>query len=212
MSYTLHYAPGTASMPVHWMLIELGVPFELCRVDLEGGAQRSADFLRLNPAGRVPVLVVDGVAYTESVALLMLLAERHPQAGLAPPPGSGRRAHWLELMVFLANGLLPAVRDWFYAEVDGAAYDAAAVKALAQRRIENAWQRLDGVLADGRAFLVDDRPGAVDFLAYVAMRWSHGMPAPASNWKQVAAYASRMGRLPSFDELVTREGLGHWRK
>ena len=78
MTYTLYYSPGAASLAVHWMLIELGVPFEAELVDIDAGAQRSPDYLRMNPSGRVPTLVIDGVPHGESTALLMLLAERHP--------------------------------------------------------------------------------------------------------------------------------------
>src|SRR5579875_3954545 len=91
-AYVLHCNPGSASFAVHWMLIELDVPFELVRVDFARREQRSEAFLRLNPSGHVPVLVVDGAPRTEVAALLLLLAERHPEAGLAPPPGSPLRA------------------------------------------------------------------------------------------------------------------------
>src|SRR5689334_8623402 len=57
--YILHYSPSTASMAVHWMLIHLGAPFELVEVDIDGGAQNSAAYRKLNPAGRVPTLIVD---------------------------------------------------------------------------------------------------------------------------------------------------------
>jgi glutathione S-transferase len=139
--------PATASMCVHWMLIELGLPFEAVLVDFETAAQKTPDYLRLNPAGRVPTLVVDSVPYGESAALLMLLTERHPEAGFAPAPGTPERAEWLERMVFLANTVLPAMRDWFYADKDGDPTGAEAVRALARRRIEGAWDRLDAVLA-----------------------------------------------------------------
>jgi hypothetical protein len=83
--YKLYYAPGTASTAIHWMLIELKVPFELVLVDFETRAQKSAAYLAINPSGHVPTLVVDGVPYFECAALLMLLADRHPEAGLQPP-------------------------------------------------------------------------------------------------------------------------------
>jgi len=60
MSYILYYSPGAASLAVHWMLIEIGVPFELRLVDIDAGAQREPDYLRLNPSGRVPTLVIEG--------------------------------------------------------------------------------------------------------------------------------------------------------
>src|ERR1700722_9899965 len=114
--YTLHYSPSTASMPVHWLLIELAVPFELVLVDIKANAQKSPEFLRLNPSGHVPVLVIDGVPYSECAALLTLLAERHPTANLSPPVGSAERSSYLQTMFYLANTLQPAYRSWFYPE------------------------------------------------------------------------------------------------
>jgi glutathione S-transferase len=209
MTYELYYSSGTASMAVHWMLIELGVPFEAVAVDFEAGDQRRADYLKLNPAGRVPTLVVDGQPLGESTALLMLLAERHAAAGLAPAPGSPARAKWLETMIFLANTLLPAMRDWFYADKDGAPAGAEAVRELARSRIEASWPRLAGLLSD-RAYLSGAAPGAVDFLAAMLMRWSRNMPHPADTHPALAAYLSRMSALTSYAELCRREDLTPW--
>ncbi|MCT6568506.1 hypothetical protein N4308_14960, partial [Staphylococcus aureus] len=78
----------------------------------------------------------------------------HPEGGLAPEPGSAERAAWLELMIYLANTVLPAMRDWFYADSDGDPAGAEGVRALARRRIEEACDRLDTELADGRDYLV----------------------------------------------------------
>ena len=210
MTYTLFYGPGAASMAVHWMLIELGAPLELVRVDLEAGDQRDPAYLQLNPAGRVPTLVVDHRPYTESAALLMLLAERHPKSGLAPPPASPERAKWLETMLFLANTVSPAMRDWFYADTDGKASGAKAVRALARSRIEGAWDRLDAQLGGSEAYLFGDRPGAADFLAAMLLRWSRNMPKPANQWPALAGYVGRMADLPSYHELCEREGIAPW--
>ena len=210
MSYTLYYSPSGASMAVHWMLIEMDVAFEARLTDIETGAQRSAEYLRLNPAGRVPTLIVDGVPRHESTALLMLLAERHPDKDLAPAPGSSDRAEWMELMIYLANALLPAMRDWFYADVDGEPAGADAVRALARRRIEEGWDRLDNHLADGRAYLVGGKLSTVDFLAVMLIRWSRHMPRVATSWQHLAPYIKRMRALPSFVEVNSREGLVDW--
>ncbi|HET9159081.1 MAG TPA: glutathione S-transferase, partial [Caulobacteraceae bacterium] len=153
MTYTLYYSPGTASLCVHWMLVELGVPFELVKLDLEAKAQKDADYLRLNPSGQVPTLIVDGAPVTESAAILMLLAERHPQGGFAPSPGHAERADYLSLMVYLANVLLPSFRNWFYVgDFAGAAHEADSLDH-AKGRIEAVWSQLDARLADGRDYL-----------------------------------------------------------
>src|SRR4051812_38164428 len=108
--YTLYYAPSTASLAVHWMLIELGVPFETVKLNIKAPArdQDAPAYRALNPAGTVPTLVVDGVPVAETAAILMLLAERHPEAGYAPAPGSPQRGPWLQMMMHLTNTLMPA--------------------------------------------------------------------------------------------------------
>jgi glutathione S-transferase len=208
MTYTLFYAPGTASLAVHWMLIELGVPFAAEAVDIK--AERSAAYLALNPAGRVPTLVIDGTPVSESAALLMLLAERHPEGGFAPAVGAPERAAWMEAVVFLANTLSPAMRDWFYAEKDGDPDGAAAVQALARRRIEGAFERLDGMLADGRPYLVGEAVTTADLLATMLMRWSRNMERPATRWPRLGPYVTRMRARPGFVEVCRREGLTEW--
>ena len=210
MTYTLYYSPGAASMAVHWMLIEMAVPFEAKLVSIDAGEQRSAEYLKLNPSGRIPTLVIDGAPRTESAALLMLLAERHPDKGLAPASGSAGRAEWLETMIYLANTVLPAMRDWFYAGADGDPAGAESVKALARRRIEGAWEHLNTRLADGRSHLVGDRLSTADLLGTMLMRWSRNMPRPADTWKNLSPYIRRMRSLPSFIELNQREGLTDW--
>jgi glutathione S-transferase len=210
MTYRLFYAPATASLCVHWMLVELGVPFEVELVDFDAGGQKSPEYLRLNPQGRVPSLVVDGEAYGESAALLMLLAERHPEAGFAPGPKDAGRARWLETMVYLTNNLSPPFRDWFYAGKDGHPAGAEAVQALARSKIEAVWERLDGMLGDGRSYLLGERLTTVDFLATMLMRWSRNMARPATSWPQIAGYVPRMRARPAFLEVCRREGITDW--
>jgi glutathione S-transferase len=210
MSYILYYNPGAASMAVHWMLLELDVPFETRLVDIDVGAPRSPEYLRLNPSGRVPTLVVDGIPRTESAALLMLLAERHPEAGLAPLPNAPERPEWLEMMIYLANAVLPAMRAWFYAAVDGEPKNADAVKEFAREQIEEAMEHLDNLLRDGRQYMINHRLSTADFLALMLMRWTRNMPRPATSWPNLARYVHQLRSTPTFLELNAREGLTDW--
>lgn len=211
MSYVLYYSPGAASMAVHWMLIEMRIPFDARLVDIDAGQQHDPDYLRLNPSGRVPTLLIDDVPRHESTALLMLLAERHPESGLAPAPDSADRAAWLEQMIYLANTVLPAMRDWFYADVDGDAQGADAVRALARRRIEAGCEQLNAHFSTGRAYLVGNTLSTADFLAVMLMRWTRNMPRPATGWPHLARYIRELRSLPSFIELNRRENLTEWR-
>jgi glutathione S-transferase len=77
------FAP-TRSIRVRWMLQELGVDFESIAVNLMAGEHRHPDFIKINPAGKLPVLVDDDLVLTESVAIVLYLAERYPHKGFLP--------------------------------------------------------------------------------------------------------------------------------
>lgn len=206
MSYTLYGAPGTASMCVHWMLIELGVAFDLVALDFEKQEQKSPAYLKINPSGHVPALVIDGKAYSEAAALVMILAERHPERGFVPDD----RAAYLQWMIFLANTAMPAFRLYFYADEGAGPENAQASKAHAQARIERAWDRVDALLADGRPYMLGARMSAADFLLTMLTRWSRNMRRTAMDWPHLAAYVLRLRALPSYRETHAREGLQGW--
>jgi glutathione S-transferase len=208
--YQLYYSPGTASLAVHWMLIEIGAPFEAVLTDTEAGAHKQPNYLRLNPDGLVPTLVVDGAPMAESTAILMLLAERHPDKGLAPAQGAPERAAYLQGLIYLANTLLPGFRAWFYPHEPAGEAAADAAQAAARARIEAAWDRLDGQLAGQGPYLLGERLSAVDFLATMLMRWSRNMPRPATAWPNIARYLARMRAMESLRQVHAREGLTDW--
>ena len=183
--YQLHYSPSTASLAVHWMLIEIGVPFELVLTDITTGAHKTPDYLKLNPSGVVPTLIVDGAPVLESTAILMLLAERHPDKGLAPAAGTPERAAYFQWMVYLANALLPGFRAWYYPHEPAGEANAEAAQAAAQARIEAVWDRVDAQLAAQGPYMLGERLSAVDFLATMLMRWSRNLPKQATAWPNI---------------------------
>ncbi|MGH8130213.1 MAG: glutathione S-transferase family protein [Steroidobacteraceae bacterium] len=208
--YTLYWSPGAASLCVHWMLIELGEPHELKKLDLDAGDHRKPEYLKVNSGGLVPTLVVDDVPLHESGALLMLLAERHPQAAFAPPSGSPNRGRYMTWMFFLSNTLQAAFRDWFYPDQQAGPAAVETVKTHARGRIESCFKRIDAQIAGSGTYLLGDRVGAADFLATMLMRWSRNMPKPATEWPAIADYVKRMKSRPSFKALYEREGLTEW--
>lgn len=207
--YTLYYSPGAASLAVHLALLELGVEHRLEKLDLAAGAQHAPEYRRLNPRGQVPTLVVDGKAYFESAALLLLLAERHPEARLAPSPGSQQRPAYFQWLVFLTNSLGPMYRLWFYPG-DLGPESPASVRDGIRQKIEDAWSILDAHLGANGPYMLGGEVSVVDLLAIMYMRWSRNMPKPATEWPQLAALAQRMKARPSFAALYAREGLTEW--
>ena len=84
--FRLYYAPGTCALATHITLEEAGAPYEAVLVDFRSQAQRSPEYLAVNPKGRVPALATENGTLTETPALLCFVAQRFPNADLAPSP------------------------------------------------------------------------------------------------------------------------------
>jgi glutathione S-transferase len=207
---TLYSSPSTASLVVHWLLIELGLPHEVRNLDLTAQEQKSPEYLKLNPAGVVPTLVLDGQVICEAAAIVMHLADLHTDAGLAPAPSSPARAQYYQWMFFLANTLQPAYRAWFYPTEPAGEANVDATKEHARRHIEAAWQRVATFLTTNGPYLLGPRVSVADFLMTMLMRWSRNMPRPTDTWPVLHEYAARMKARPSFREVYARQGLTDW--
>lgn len=207
---TLYGSPSTASLVVHWLLIELQVPHELHQLDFDREEQKTPAYLKLNPQGRVPTLVIDGQVLTESAAIAMHLADLFPAAGLAPPTGTPGRAAYYRWMFFCAYTLMPAYRGWFYADEPAGPEHAELVKASSRAILEKAWQQVDEHLAANGPYLLGAQRSAADFVLAMLMRWARKMPRPTDSWPALHAHAQLMKALPSFREVYRREGLTDW--
>jgi glutathione S-transferase len=107
---TLYLSPGSSSMAVHIALHEIGVPFETKSLSFYKKEHRQPPFLAINPAGKVPTLLVDGTAVTEVAGCLLYLAKRFPESRLLPSDPLAE-AHAVSWMSFIASTLHPARRQ-----------------------------------------------------------------------------------------------------
>ena len=82
--FKLYYAPGTCALASHIALEEVGAPYSAERLNFKNNQQNSADYLRINPKGRVPALVTDKGVLTETPAILAFIAQSFPDAKLVP--------------------------------------------------------------------------------------------------------------------------------
>ena len=210
MSVVLYGSQSTASLVVHWLLIELGIEHELKMLDFDKREQKSPEYLAINPQGRVPTLVIDGQVLTESAAIAMHLADLHPQANLAPAIGTLQRAAYYRWMFFCAYTLMPAYRGWFYPDEPAGEENIDKVKASSRAALEAAWQQVSEHLQANGPFLLGEQRTAADFVLTMLMRWSRNMPKPTDTWPALHAHAKRMKSLPSFREVYAREGLTDW--
>jgi glutathione S-transferase len=205
----LYYFPGNASMAPHMLLEELGIPFELVRVEREKGALRSPEYLKMNPNGLIPVLVDGDLVLYEGAAICLHLADTHPQAGLAPALGTPQRAHFYKWLMWLTNTLQPALISYFYP--DRYVRDAEAVpqvKDCAEARVGAAIDILEAELAShGKPWLLGDAYSALDPYALMLCRWTRGFHRPARSLPALGAYVQRVLARPAVQRMVASEGL-----
>jgi glutathione S-transferase len=115
---TLYHAAPSRSSIVHWMLEEIGEPYDLHVLSLKNGDQRKADYLAVNPMGKVPALKHGDAIVTEVAAICCYLADEFPRAGLNIPVGDPRRGPYLKWLFFSPGVLEPAVTDRSFKRVE----------------------------------------------------------------------------------------------
>jgi len=203
----LHYYPGNASLFPHMLLREIGAPFELKLVDRSQNAQKSADYLRLNPNGLIPVMVDSDQVIYETAAIALYLADRHPEAGLAPPVGSPSRGAYYKWMVHLSNVVQADFRAWFYphefvadAEATETAKEAAGLRMMA------AFDRIADQLNHG-PWLLGETFSAADLYLLMLTRWGRTLPRPVRDIPEIGAHAARVLARPAVKATFAAEGL-----
>jgi glutathione S-transferase len=105
----LYWCPRTRSATALWLMEETGKPYERVLIDISTGAQKQADYLAINPMGKVPALRDGEVTLAENAAICAYVAERYPDAKLSPPPGDPLRAKFLYWLFFLPGCIEPAM-------------------------------------------------------------------------------------------------------
>ncbi|MGG5889151.1 glutathione S-transferase family protein [Falsiroseomonas sp. HC035] len=214
MKYILYGDKGSGSGPVEMALAEAGAEVELREVPLEGDHQRRADYLELNPMGRLPTLVLPGgMVMTESLAILVTLADLHPEAGLLPPPGDLGRATALRWMALLAGEFYPHVTRYDYPERFGIGPDQAQpVKWRAQemgQEVLGVIERHAGLTGDAAApFLLGERFSVADLYLAVLSRWMGGRVWTPENLPKLEVLARAVAVRPAVAPVWDRHGLG----
>jgi glutathione S-transferase len=105
----LYWSPRSRSFSALWLMEETGVPYERVLVDITTGAQRKPEYLAVNPMGKVPALRDGEATLAEAAAICAYVAERYPEAKLAPPVGSPLRAKYLYWLFFAPGCVEPAM-------------------------------------------------------------------------------------------------------
>jgi glutathione S-transferase len=196
MSITYYYAPMSTAVRATWAIEELGVPCERRRVDLQKKETKTPEFLKLNPNGEVPLLVVDGTPIFESTAILIYLGETYGvEKGLYPAPGV-KRAETLKWMIWANVGFFNPLTRWTRNKAPYVPDDQKNAKAAeaAAHDLAAAMKILDETLA-GKSYLVDDKFSLADLAVSSYFGWLVFLGYDYSAFKNVKAWTDRcLGR------------------
>ncbi|MGY0556639.1 MULTISPECIES: glutathione S-transferase family protein [unclassified Lysobacter] len=191
---TLYHHPHSRSAGIRVMLEELGVDYRVELVNLQAGEQRRPEFLALNPLGKLPTLVDGDTVVTEQVAIYLHLAERFPQAGLAPAIGDPERGSYLRWMVYYASCFEPAVVDRSMKR------EAAATMMSPYRDYDSMLAVVEAQLARG-PWMLGERFSAADVLWGVALSWTTGFGLVPES-PVIKQYIERAKARPAFQRAA----------
>jgi len=190
MSIVYYYAPMSTAVRTTWAVEELGVPCERRQVDIRGKETKTEAFLKLNPNGVVPLLVVDGTPIFESTAILLYLGETYGvDKGLYPPPGL-KRAESLKWIIWANVGFFDPMSRWTRNAGGLGPPDQQNAKAAeaAKKDLDAAVKILDDALA-GKSYLVDDKFSLADLAASSYFGWLGFLGYDWSSFKNVDAWS-----------------------
>lgn len=204
--YIVYGASGSGSMAVEAALTLIGAPLRVVEaVTWEGDAERDK-VAGVNPMRQIPALVTpQGETLTESAAILLWLTERHPEAGLAPPPGDPTRGQFLRWMSFIPASIYSMywVRDVPSRLVGD---DTATQGLMLERtldRIADCWGVMESQVEPGR-FVLGDRLTVLDIYVCVVSRWSPRRKRFAEVAPRLAEVARRVDDLPELTDFWAR--------
>jgi len=195
VAITLYYAPRTRAARVAFLLEELGIPYDRKVLDLAAGDNKQPAYLDVHPHGLVPALCDGDTMVFETAAICMHLADRFPEKGLAPAPGTPDRAAYYQWIVYSVATLEPALADIFVQGQRPEGERDAAVLRSGRERFAQSAAVLENALK--RPYLVGGRFGVADILIGSMLVWG-GVMGLLEAHPRLAEYAGQISARPAF--------------
>lgn len=200
----LYGYPRSGSMAVEMALAEIGTDYRIQDVDLKQDAQRSSNYASINPQRKLPALMTDsGETITESVAILLTLDERHPEAGLLPKDAADR-AQALRWLMFVATEIYPVVEINDYPNrFSPKGGSARALREVARSIWRDRWLVVEGGIS-GTPYLMESGFCLTDIYIAVVSRWAQQDEWRPENIPRVEALTAAVARRPTLASIWSR--------
>ncbi|MDI3431040.1 glutathione S-transferase [Aeromonas sp. V90_14] len=205
--FKLYYYPNNASLAPHFLLHHVQADYELLLVDKKSNAQKLANYLKLNPAGRIPTLVVDGQAIFESPAICIHICELHPEYELIPLIGDPKRPLFFQWLSFLNNTLQAELMVRYYPHkhtTDEASIPS--VIAAQDERIAEALSIINDQL-EKNEYLLGDKFSACDYFLFMLAGWSLPIKRSPMTFNHLALYLQRLSENPTVRAVCELEEI-----
>lgn len=183
----LYYNPQSRATIAKWMLDECGADYEIVPVDLEQREQKAPEFLQINPSGKLPALVDGETKLFENAAICLYLADKFPEANLAPSLDAPERGRYLSLVVYSTSQLEPAMGDALM-----------GMETFSQRGwtdFETAQDVIEGELGEG-PYLFGEWFTAADVMIGSIFLYAQLFSGPSQR-PSIAAYTDRLNNRPA---------------
>lgn len=191
---TLYYTPGTCALASHIALEQAGARYEAKRIDFSKNEQRSPEYLKVNPKGRVPALVTDRGVLTETPAILLYICQMHPEAGLAPLDDPFALAEAQAFNSYLCSTVHVShahrMRGYRWAD-DPAAHEA--MKKKVPQSVGEGFALIEQGMLRG-PWVLGERYGICDMYLFTLAQWLEGDGVDLSRLPRVLEHRARMAQ------------------
>ena len=202
---TFYYAPGTCAQATHLALEYAGASYEAVRLNFKEQQQRSPEYLRVNPKGRVPALVTPQGVLTETPALLLYIAQMHPAARLAPLDDTFQLARMNEFNTYLCSTVHVAhahgARGYRWSD------DAQAVASMKDKVAANmgdCFELIETKMFQG-PWVLGERFSVSDLYLYTLTRWLQGDQVDVQRFPGVADHMRRLDAQPQVQKVLAAQ-------
>jgi glutathione S-transferase len=192
-----HIAPSRSSI-VHWMLEEVGEPYDIHLLSMKRGENRAPDYLAVNPMGKVPAIRHGDVVITEAAAICAYLADEFPRAGLNVPVGNPRRGVYLKWLFFGPSCIEPAMIDRAFPRKE-----EAQRSTLGYGDYDTVMDVVAQAVAQG-PYLLGDRFTAGDVIVGSTLRWGM-MFKLLPERPEFVSYAARLAARPALQRSEAKD-------
>lgn len=202
---TLYYAPNTCSLATHLALSHAAAKYQLVRIDFSSNQQRTPEYLSVNPKGRVPALVTDQGVLTETPALLLYVAQLHPESELAPLNDRYALAQFNAFNSYLCSTVHVAhahrMRGYRWAD-DAAAHEAMRKKV--PQSVGDAFALIEREHLRG-PWVLGDRFSAADYYLLTLSRWLEADGVDLRTLPRVLEHRLRLLDVPLVRQVISEE-------